>query len=116
MTVSEEAFVLQLTTLRHQVVQSLGDAESSNPMYPMIIPHFERRRAERICFLVMNLACGSIDFLPPEEAAPASLCEQLTTSYATEILALRQAIEEASQAGVSDERAGHLLVDIFVRG
>lgn len=116
MTVSEEAFVLQLTTLRHQVVQSLGDVESSNPMYPMMITDFERKRAERTCFLVMNLACGSMDALPPEQAPPEELLMQLTTSHATEILALRQAIDDASQAGVSDGRAGHLLVDVFVRG
>jgi hypothetical protein len=115
MTVSEQAFVLQLTTLRHQIVQSLGDAESSDPMYPLMITDVERKRAERTCFLVMNLACGSIDALPPEQAPPEALLMQLTTSYATEILALRQAIDEAGQAGLSDDRAGRLLVNVFVK-
>jgi hypothetical protein len=113
MTVSEQAFVRQLTTLRHQVVESLGDAESS---LPMMMTDFERKRAARTCFLVMNLACGSMDALPPAQAPSEALRMQLTTTHATEILALRQAIDDASQAGVSDGRAGHFLVDVFVRG
>jgi hypothetical protein len=112
---AEQGLVMQLATLRHQVVQTLGDAQSSDPIYPMMITDFERKRAERTCFLLMNIACSSLDALPSELAPSHDVVSQLLRTYAEEIQALQVAVDDASLAGLSDDAVGQILIDVFVK-
>jgi hypothetical protein len=110
----EQRLVMQLATLRHQIMQAHADAHASGLIFPMI-PDIERKVIERTCFLLVNIACGSLGLLPSAHAPSDDVVAQLCSTYAGAIQALQVAVHDVSLAGISHDVAAQIMIDVFVK-